>query len=713
MFSGKKLLSSVLGLGILFSSNLQTIGTHAQTSNNTVQRFENALTSSIGVSSEGVVKMVYTQLIEFTLNRGTVPQDWITKWVISSTPELNCKEIPGTFVDRLLCNATNDTGLTSVFAKNANNELQWSNQFAITVVAPQEGAFINCLNPPTNHLPSTCIDQFVGGQWVRNASFSCLPGYNKRDFSCITSTEVRTSTSENAVIIDQYGHNNFIVLQVGNLSLVSPQQYFGHCHAVTNENDFQVSYVAQPATMDINNSVDIPVKNLKSGITYSCQAGVATKETDGYSISRVSKNVEVRTLASSNTSTCQSPYVMYNGQCSDPIPACAVYPENSVACIDKIENGTYIKYFKVVCRAGYERSGDSCVRASGGTPPTTSRSTPPLAGYEDEVRVNFTAKENPFPDTNIESLEGQAAAELFFRGVIGGFPDGELKGTRLVNRGEGAKFILLARGLTDIPEVSSSKFRDVIVGQWYARFTEKAAEMGIIEGNPDGTFGPEKNILPGEMLAMMARAFGLPKGLPHSYRDLGNYPGAWFWEYAGIAQKYDLFPRRGNILSPEQPLTRNEVAVALYQYLKNRTSPVSTTITNKSLTCKNLSSRDSQPSELFFSYQKILGDVLKKKIYDVRSVCGFEGDDEEVISYAFFSNGESYHGAIHLERVSEGEYRTVKYYENYAACKQGDVAAPSLTPISNSSIKLYCDLGGAGFDFDIGKLSLPSFEFTK
>jgi len=69
--------------------------------------------------------------------------------------------------------------------------------------------------------------------------------------------------------------------------------------------------------------------------------------------------------------TCNSPYVMYQGVCTDPIPACKNPPANIVpsTCIDKIENGVYIERYSFSCMSGYVKSGKECVRTA--TPATT------------------------------------------------------------------------------------------------------------------------------------------------------------------------------------------------------------------------------------------------------------------------------------------------------------------------------------------------------
>lgn len=192
----------------------------------------------------------------------------------------------------------------------------------------------------------------------------------------------------------------------------------------------------------------------------------------------------------------------------------------------------------------------------------------PVAGYEDEVLVNFDAYRNPFPDTSMDSISGKAAAELYRRGVIGGFSDGQFKGSRNVNRAEAAKFLLLAR-YSSVDEVNNSgKFPDVLDGQWYTKFVVTAANKGIIKGHPDGTFRPADTVNTVELLKMLSLTFDLPENLPQTFDDVSSKD--WFAAYAGIAQRYNLFPKRTHNLSPASLLTREEVAVAIYQYLQQK-----------------------------------------------------------------------------------------------------------------------------------------------
>ena len=198
-----------------------------------------------------------------------------------------------------------------------------------------------------------------------------------------------------------------------------------------------------------------------------------------------------------------------------------------------------------------------------------TKGEPPAAGFEDQVLTtsDLSTMQSPFPDTDTSTLDGKSALELYRRGVIGGFPDGTFKGDQPVNRAEAAKFLLLACAKnTDAP--FSGTLRDVLDGQWYTPFVEAAAKQGIIAGYPDGSFKPGNTVIRAEFLKMLTKACGLQQSLPYSYKDVSSTD--WFAIFAGVAQKYSLFPNATTLLQPSNVMSRNDVAVAIYQYLSKR-----------------------------------------------------------------------------------------------------------------------------------------------
>jgi len=345
----------------------------------------------------------------------------------------------------------------------------------------------------------------------------------------------------------------------------------------------------------------------------------------------------------------------------------------------------------------------------------------PPAGFEDEVRVKYQNDENPFPDTGIDTLEGIAAAELYRRAVIGGFPDGEFKGWRLVNRAEAAKFLLLARDVYIPHGALHNPFWDVYAEDWYGAYVIRAAELGIIDGYPDGSFGPANTILVSEFIKMLALNFDIPIHLPHNYKDADRYPDAWFWAYAGAAQIYDLFPDSPDILNPERELTRREVAIAIYQFLKNRDNPLPPVIpeepippvSSNRLTCKNQHDPSIEDYDAHFEYIAYLnGQEPRGKVY------GFEGECVKertyIVTYVYEKDG------------TNAEVREViAYYQNGQetmrqeigpSCVTGEASSSKLRVKDENTIEYYCSelengYGSPIVDRVIGEIQLPAFNF--
>ncbi|MBI2634464.1 S-layer homology domain-containing protein [Candidatus Peregrinibacteria bacterium] len=190
-----------------------------------------------------------------------------------------------------------------------------------------------------------------------------------------------------------------------------------------------------------------------------------------------------------------------------------------------------------------------------------------LGRFEDAVFTYFAV--SPFPDMNVNNDEGLAAAELQRRKVINGRPDGQFYGSDPVNRAEAAKFLLISRNL-DVSEVSNEgRFSDIPEGAWYVKYVITAANLGIIRGDEGKvTFRPADKVNTAEFLKMLSKTFELEDGLDYTYDDVQD--GDWFAKYAGAAEKYQLFPKRLKWLAPSNYLSREEVAVAIYNYLANR-----------------------------------------------------------------------------------------------------------------------------------------------
>lgn len=196
----------------------------------------------------------------------------------------------------------------------------------------------------------------------------------------------------------------------------------------------------------------------------------------------------------------------------------------------------------------------------------------PYAKFNDGIFANWSEHKNPFPDTDLNKIAGMAAAELNRRKVLQGYEDGSFGGNRDVNRAEAAKFLLVSRYETVEDKKRNNPFKDLDDSQWYMKYVLRANELGIIEGYKiDQTFRPQKTVNRAEFVKMMVETFDLETELPVTFSDVKT--SDWFHKYVGAAEKYNLFvdvQADKPELQPGRFMTRNEVAIAIYQYLKNR-----------------------------------------------------------------------------------------------------------------------------------------------
>lgn len=171
-----------------------------------------------------------------------------------------------------------------------------------------------------------------------------------------------------------------------------------------------------------------------------------------------------------------------------------------------------------------------------------------------------------FSDVPQAHLNYVAINYLTEKGIVKGYEDGTFKAEQLVNRAEALKIILTA-GNVEIPETATeAAFKDFTINDWFARFVIKAKELGIVNGNPDGTFAPARNVARSEFIKMllMANAFKTENWLVQEiFADVPT--DAWFTPYMNYAGSAGLISKDDqNNLYPAKQLTRGEVAEIIY-----------------------------------------------------------------------------------------------------------------------------------------------------
>ncbi|MDO8468206.1 MAG: S-layer homology domain-containing protein [Candidatus Peribacter sp.] len=119
------------------------------------------------------------------------------------------------------------------------------------------------------------------------------------------------------------------------------------------------------------------------------------------------------------------------------------------------------------------------------------------------------AAEAIFPDVPVGHLFEQPINALVNAGVLTGNPDGRFYPDRQVNRAEMLKMLYKATG--KVPDATSRAcFSDVERLSWYESFVCDAAAHHYVEGYSDGTFRPSNSVNRVESLKMITQVIGIP-----------------------------------------------------------------------------------------------------------------------------------------------------------------------------------------------------------
>jgi hypothetical protein len=106
----------------------------------------------------------------------------------------------------------------------------------------------------------------------------------------------------------------------------------------------------------------------------------------------------------------------------------------------------------------------------------------------------------PFSD-KIPSWAAEAVNALYKEGIIRGNPDGTFRPDRYISRAEIAA--MLVNALNDRSSQTGKSFPDVSSGHWASGSIGKASAMGIINGFPNGRFYPDRNAQRAEVMVML------------------------------------------------------------------------------------------------------------------------------------------------------------------------------------------------------------------
>ena len=152
---------------------------------------------------------------------------------------------------------------------------------------------------------------------------------------------------------------------------------------------------------------------------------------------------------------------------------------------------------------------------------------------------------------------------------IVGYPDGNVKPSSSITRAEVATifFRLLTEDVRTANSTQSNSLSDVSRGQWFNHAISTLSSMGIVKGNPDGTFDPDAPITRAEFAAIAARFDDKNTNTTSNFSDIASH---WAKDEIGVAaNKGWINGYPDSTFRPDQYITRAE-AMTLVNRVLNR-----------------------------------------------------------------------------------------------------------------------------------------------
>ena len=148
----------------------------------------------------------------------------------------------------------------------------------------------------------------------------------------------------------------------------------------------------------------------------------------------------------------------------------------------------------------------------------------------DESRNEYWSQTNPYSDVSADDWFNNAVSTLTNAGVLDGYEDGTFKPNGNITR---AEFATITARFFEATYDGENLFPD-IEGHWAQDYINEAANAGIVDGYPDGTFRPQQLITRAEAMTMVNRTIDRHPHEDHLLADMIVWPDnpetAWYYE---------------------------------------------------------------------------------------------------------------------------------------------------------------------------------------
>lgn len=160
-----------------------------------------------------------------------------------------------------------------------------------------------------------------------------------------------------------------------------------------------------------------------------------------------------------------------------------------------------------------------------------------------------------FPDVDEDAPYAEAAEYLNDIGVMSGDANGNFNPDKAVTRAQMAAILCRVLDETEDLPTDGSRFTDVPESYWANGYIVKSAELGIIGGYQDGSFKPGNTVTYEQAVTMLVRTiYGSEDAKSH-----GGYPDGFLF----VAKENGLLE---NMSEKRGELTRADIARILFNY---------------------------------------------------------------------------------------------------------------------------------------------------
>lgn len=174
-------------------------------------------------------------------------------------------------------------------------------------------------------------------------------------------------------------------------------------------------------------------------------------------------------------------------------------------------------------------------------------------------------KVHAFEDLNPSGESTPYIEEFYERGLIQGYPDGTFRPQREISRAEFVTLINRTFGYTE--QSGQLLFSDVKGNEWFAEQLRITNQVGYIQGYPDRTFRPSRSISRQEVAVVLNRILGYT---PEGYTNTKDAITIWARNDVQSLLAQDIMFLQNGSFNGATPITREDTVISLLTILHKK-----------------------------------------------------------------------------------------------------------------------------------------------